>query len=309
MDSFTNWTVLRQQFSNMIKSEFQNGVSDLTNLEKEFQTPIVEVKEVKKYNLSYVDLHNTLRYSLMDEIANYKTLNQTQLNVIKEYYRVIHKYFPFDNENVKRLFKRMNMWLLARKNSTISVISYMEAIKISDGFLKPTQSWRHCNGSKPYLRGYPCGLWVLFHTMTVNEYNMTKNNPEPKNDVLKAFRNYITTFFSCKNCRDHFSQISQNMESQLTHVNSSVLWLWQVHNQVNYRLNGDQSEDPFFPKIQFPSKAMCSDCFVDDHQYNTTNVFKFLTFYYSKDSIESDAFVAKPFLLTVILAFIMAFYF
>jgi len=40
----------------------------------------------------------------------------------------------------------------------------------------------------------------------------------------------------------------------------AVLWLWGAHNEVNNRLAGDDTEDPAFPKKQFPSKEMCSTC-------------------------------------------------
>lgn len=28
-------------------------------------------------------------------------------------------------------------------------------------------TWVGCQGSRPELRGYPCSLWTLFHTLTV----------------------------------------------------------------------------------------------------------------------------------------------
>jgi len=38
--------------------------------------------------------------------------------------------------------------------------------------LAPTSklSWKYCAGSEPNLRGHTCSLWVLFHTLTVEEY-------------------------------------------------------------------------------------------------------------------------------------------
>lgn len=40
----------------------------------------------------------------------------------------------------------------------------------------------------------------------------------------------------------------------------AVLWLWAAHNQVNRRLAGDSTEDPEFPKIQFPNSDSCPLC-------------------------------------------------
>lgn len=43
--------------------------------------------------------------------------------------------------------------------------------KTSNAFLPNiTQSYQHCSGSAPQYRGYPCALWLLFHTLTVSQY-------------------------------------------------------------------------------------------------------------------------------------------
>lgn len=46
----------------------------------------------------------------------------------------------------------------------------------------------------------------------------------------------------------------------VTSKDDAVLWLWNAHNQVNKRLAGDPTEDPAFPKIQFPSINSCTAC-------------------------------------------------
>ena len=45
--------------------------------------------------------------------------------------------------------------------------------KTSNAYL-PTrdQQYRHCAGSAPQYRGYPCALWLLFHTLTVSQYKI-----------------------------------------------------------------------------------------------------------------------------------------
>uniref|UniRef100_A0A915EBI0 Sulfhydryl oxidase n=1 Tax=Ditylenchus dipsaci TaxID=166011 RepID=A0A915EBI0_9BILA len=47
--------------------------------------------------------------------------------------------------------------------------------------------------------------------------------------------------------------MTQNNElSKVTKPEDVVLWLWRAHNNVNKRLAGETSEDPKFPKQQFP---------------------------------------------------------
>lgn len=40
-------------------------------------------------------------------------------------------------------------------------------LQISGLFLPNRVRWVACQGSQPQLRGYPCSLWKLFHTLTV----------------------------------------------------------------------------------------------------------------------------------------------
>jgi thiol oxidase len=43
--------------------------------------------------------------------------------------------------------------------------------KTSNAYLpNDDQQYQHCAGSAPRYRGYPCALWLLFHTLTVSQY-------------------------------------------------------------------------------------------------------------------------------------------
>ena len=37
-------------------------------------------------------------------------------------------------------------------------------------------------------------------------------------------------------------------------------YLWRAHNLVNARLKGRETEDPQFPKYQFPPRFLCPNC-------------------------------------------------
>jgi hypothetical protein len=58
-----------------------------------------------------------------------------------------------------------------------------------------------------------------------------------------------------------------------------------VHNHVNKRLHGDETEDPKYPKIQFPSKSLCSNC-QSNNNFDLSNTIDFLLKYYSKANID-----------------------
>lgn len=56
--------------------------------------------------------------------------------------------------------------------------------------------------------------------------------------VLQTMRQYIRTFFGCRECGKHFEEMAQESMSQVKSVDEAVLWLWRKHNQVNARLAG-----------------------------------------------------------------------
>jgi hypothetical protein len=58
-----------------------------------------------------------------------------------------------------------------------------------------------------------------------------------------------------------------------------------VHNLVNQRLHGDETEDPKYPKIQFPSADLCSNCHINNN-FDASNTLDFLLHYYSKANID-----------------------
>ena len=103
-----------------------------------------------------------------------------------------------------------------------------------------------------FQRGYPCALWQLLHTATVG---MTDDNAAAEMGNMIAF---ITEFFECKDCRDHFIEMSNTIKANpeeelagtgktlmttLTSRKEAVLWLWRAHNTVSARILKQESEE------------------------------------------------------------------
>lgn len=122
-----------------------------------------------------------------------------------------------------------------------------------------SKRWVGCQGSKSELRGYSCGLWTLFHYLTVRAANSDATN-DPL-EVLRAIHGYAKHYFGCTHCSEHFQEMAERRNIwQVGSKNEAVLWLWEAHNEVNRRLAGDNTEDPAFPKVQFPTEEMCELC-------------------------------------------------
>ena len=161
----------------------------------------------------------------------------------------------------------------------------------------PTQPhWVSCVGSKPKYRGYPCGLWMLLHTVTIHcfplvhysDQNVIRPQYRPwlidSFGALRIARDYIANFFTCEHCREHFTRMSMNLEASVKDDVSAILWLWSAHNSVNKRLANDITADPAHPKVQFPDQQLCQACSVVSSnstlQWNHTAVLIYLFDFY-----------------------------
>ena len=156
--------------------------------------------------------------------------------------------------------------------------------------------WVSCAGSEPKYRGYPCGLWMLLHTVTIHCFPLVQYSDQnvirpqyrawsiDSFGALKIVRDYVVNFFTCEHCREHFSQMSMNLEASVTDDVSAILWLWSAHNSVNKRLANDITADPTHPKVQFPDHQLCQTCFITSSnntlKWNRTAVIIYLFDFY-----------------------------
>lgn len=143
-----------------------------------------------------------------------------------------------------------------------------------------TTNWMGCQGSSTNLRGYSCGLWELFHFLTVQSAaDTTTTDPL---DALKAVHGFVKHFFGCSDCSQHFQAMADEMNIwQVPTKDEAVLWLWKAHNQVNRRLAGDITEDPAHKKVQFPTPFLCAQCRDQSADWQLPNVLQFLSQFYS----------------------------
>uniref|UniRef100_H3C198 Sulfhydryl oxidase n=1 Tax=Tetraodon nigroviridis TaxID=99883 RepID=H3C198_TETNG len=246
------------------------------------------------------DLESTLDYSLRVELASSGAFRGDAPAVAEAFTTVFPKYFP-GRPMVMNLLQSLNTWL---QDQSGDEISYEELKKRLDSTAQTPNAalpegarWVACQGSQPHLRRFPCGVWTLFHV----SYRPSKKRrrrspgsfqgPDPQ-EVLSAMRSYVRHFFGCRPCAQHFEEMAEESLSELSTLSAAVLWLWSRHNRVNNRLAGDLSEDPNFPKIQWPPPEMCPTCHSlrenGEHRWNQDQVLAFLVSYYSANNILTE---------------------
>ncbi|XP_009945413.1 PREDICTED: sulfhydryl oxidase 1-like, partial [Leptosomus discolor] len=157
-------------------------------------------------------------------------------------------------------------------------------------------TWVGCQGSEPHFRGYPCGLWTIFHLLTVQAAQRGPDKELPL-EVLGTMRCYVQHFFGCQECAEHFEAMAAKSMDLVAGREEAVLWLWSHHNEVNARLAGGDTEDPRFPKLQWPPPDMCPQCHKEErgvHAWDEPAVVTFLKAHFSPANIYPDYVEADP---------------
>ncbi|XP_030640958.1 sulfhydryl oxidase 1 [Chanos chanos] len=238
------------------------------------------------------DLESALHYSLRVEVASHPVISGERLTALKRYMSVLAKYFP-GRPVVRGLLKTLDIWLQSQHGSEIKYSAFRDildrTVENTDAVLPDVLRWVGCQGSQPHLRGYPCSVWTLFHVLTVQAKNTASSDPR---EVLQAMRSYVRSFFGCRECAAHFEGMAAESMHSVNTLSNAVLWLWSRHNRVNNRLAGALSEDPLFPKIQWPSPDQCPRCHgvrgKGEHSWNDEEVLAFLRSYFSSEHILYD---------------------
>lgn len=258
-----------------------------------------KIKELGPGVVYQADLEEAVKYALFHEIIRFKTIEGERLLALQRFLNVLVRYFPF-NENGMKFLKEVRQFVLNAEKE-ISIEDYTSQIKKMEHNRAPVFSsnrWIGCSSTKDGLRRYPCGLWTLFHYLTVQAAE-SEISTDPL-EILQAMHGYIKYFFGCSDCSNHFQQMAaRNKIWNVTSKDDAVLWLWSSHNEVNKRLSGDATEDSDHPKIQFPSEELCPDCrkpiltnhhnhqqytLQDGNEWSALEVLKYLKRMYSFDN-------------------------
>ncbi|XP_051661972.1 sulfhydryl oxidase 1 [Manacus candei] len=253
--------------------------------------PLIRADRSKLY---MADLESALHYSLRVEAARASALSGAQLAAFKCYVAALVKYFP-GRPCVQTYLQTLDGWLRNWTEPELPRDVLKEAMKnnkdaSSPAVLPTNVTWVGCQGSERHFRGYPCGLWTIFHLLTVQA---AKNGPDKELplEVLSTMRCYVRHFFGCQECAEHFEAMAAKSMERVSSREEAVLWLWSHHNEVNARLAGGDTEDPKFPKLQWPPPDMCPQCHKEErgvHAWEEPAVVTFLKAHFSPANIYMD---------------------
>ncbi|NWH55954.1 QSOX1 oxidase, partial [Geococcyx californianus] len=264
------------------------------------ETNVSQPKHADSSKVYMADLESTLHYSLRVEAARPSVLSGAQLAAFKCYVATLVKYFP-GRPCVQTYLQTLDGWLRNWTEPELPRSALKEAMKnnrdASHTARLPTNvTWVGCQGTEPHFRGYPCGLWTIFHLLTIQAAQSGPDKELPL-EVLSTMRCYIRHFFGCRDCAQHFEAMAAESMDRVASREEAVLWLWSHHNKVNARLAGGDTEDPKFPKLQWPPPDLCPQCHREEHgvhAWDERAVLTFLKARFSKINISMDYTEADP---------------
>ncbi|XP_015666756.1 sulfhydryl oxidase 1 [Protobothrops mucrosquamatus] len=252
-----------------------------------------KVADQKKIYMA--DVESAVLYTLRREAAVFSNLEGEQLSTLKDFLSVLVQHFA-GRLVVKNYLYNLDLWL--RPKTNISRSEWEDALRNKKEFPNATlpekTHWIGCQGSKSTPRGFSCGLWTLFHHLTVQAACQKQPTSLGTPEVLPTMRRYIRNFFACRDCAEHFEAMAAESMHEVKNRDQAVLWLWSRHNRVNARLAVTETEDPKFPKIQWPPKSLCPSCHYTStdggkSMWDENRVLMFLKWHFSEKNIYMDS--------------------
>ena len=163
-----------------------------------------------------------------------------------------------------------------------------------------TKHWSHSCSHGKIGTGYACGIWKLFHIVSIGVAEQHKsvlgegvNDRVSTQKAAEIMRNFVEDFFFiCEDCKAHFLDLYDNCmydrcrrlsTDHSTKWNELAMWLWEVHNDVNVRVLKDaMSKDGRISTKEdqmnalWPSRSECNSCWKRDGSWDEVKIYNFL---------------------------------
>ena len=216
---------------------------------------------------------------------------------------------------------------IRRRNAITGLGGDAPDTKRKDEVSKRNRKWTQaCTHGLP-AHGFTCGLWDLFHIITIGAsmqdhqlYGFHAGYLTSHRDVALTIRNFVANFFACDVCRWNFIDMYDNCghdhcnrlpsespiilgESGGTGRGAKMarelpLWLFQVHNAINVRLMGEAAaranREVTIEERRaalFPPAEICPKCWsdIETNEYDPDAVYNFLRTWYWPEKEGIDA--------------------
>ena len=259
------------------------------------------------FNDAHLSFHFALRNSIYMSLG---PLSDTARDAFQEWLALLQQALP-------PTWEIQNLITALVKDFDNICKSEDDLLAVVNRFPPPTEKWSESCTKGVKGMGYTCGLWELFHIMTVGvvEWNLMIYEGDhlitPVDETVVVLRNYIEHFFGCEVCRMNFihsfdscahdrcSRLHHHARTQEEWV-QLPLWLFETHNAVNLRLMRERAErENWTPtredeiKAEWPSRRDCPKCWREDGGWDEEMVYRFLRVEYWLDDAVTVAYREK----------------
>jgi len=295
-------------------SSYSKGEQKNIAIEKKVSSPLKNQKKKEVLFTKeeiYQDVSTSFHYALQNSIyMTLEALSESKAKTFASWLKLLQKTLPTDYE-LQRIHGT-TIDLLTEFSSVITSEEELVKVVSNSSTNKQKQEWTTACTHGDKDMGYTCGLWELFHVMSIGVVVHNNNRNEKKHyvspgDVADLLRDYIQHFFACNECRTNFIQMydacafdrcnrleypddSNDTENDDTeNVNHDwkqlPLWLWETHNDVNMRLYKENIDKDATLRdqqlhAQWPSRDDCINCYNTDGSWNEDNVYTYLYNHY-----------------------------
>jgi Erv1 / Alr family/Thioredoxin len=264
------------------------------------------------------DIHLSFDYAMRNEIyTSSDALTTEQRRVLRDWLELLVRTLPATWPLSKLIQELIDNFVYVAQSE-----DYLVAVL--DEYKTPTEEWSLSCSHGAADEGYTCGLWELFHAMTVGlvDHNRAVFDPEQilvTEAAARTLRDYVDNFFGCEVCRKHFVAMFDSCSHErcfrlsdyaIEDENEWIelpLWLSRVHNAVNVRLRQEkaaraQPEATLAPDellaVQWPPRRECGACWTNNSSemdgtvivtWDVEMVYKFLRLEYGqRDASSAD---------------------
>ena len=252
----------------------------------------------------YMDAYRSLVFTLKTGIytSSTKRLSEEKSDAFKSFLELLHLTMPSQWIGHDLVIHLQNNFDIIVQSKHHLIHSLME-FQIQEDF----SLWDYycSHGTNPF-NGYTCGLWGLFHTMSIgmveqqSSHFMTDEkmllSPRVAADIMYDF---IHHFFACHVCRANFMKMYRSCGFQhcqrltnatkfsMNDAKEFSLWLWEVHNDVTMRtmteyaeMDGRTISKEEMDASKWPSVRICPNCWNINRDremtWNSNEIYSFL---------------------------------
>jgi thiol oxidase len=281
----------RKEFSSIVKQKDGKRLGQQDVVAQAVSNKIARTKE-QMFSDAFLSFDFALRQGIY---MSTKALDDTRADAFIAWIRLLYDTMP-------PTWKIHRQISAIRDNRDEAVKSEKGLLKLIEPFRPDTQEWSpSCTHGEEGM-GYTCGLWQLFHIMTIGVVEFNKMSNEwtiiSTMEAADTLRDYISNFFGCEVCRVNFlaayDACAHDRCTRLIKEAGNIpdwkelaLWLWETHNAVNVRLLHERGERDGRTVTQedeinarWPSLRDCSPCWRDDGSWDEENIYQYLKLEY-----------------------------